>query len=618
MRSRVHLFLLPALGFLLALGIFVPPAERTVYSRPLSNNVLARALDVELGRAPATKARQPLSSGVMYTLLEASGELARRAAAVSTPASQELASEALSQAATQGCQHAFLNAHGKPVNIRVNQDCSRRRQAEEVIAINPTDPQNLIAGQNDNRIGFNHCGYGWSLDGGKTWGDQTPPFYGFLLADGHSADACSDPTVTFDASGNAYIAGVLFDVNSDASAVVVAKSNAAFKGTFFHSPDPSGGFQTFSATPLGVVANDNDANILNDKEFLVADANPGSPRQGNVYLTWTRFAMDTGAGVTANSPIYFSQSSDGGKTWSPGIAISGANAALCGIQSGSTNPNACDQDQGSVPVVGPDGTLYVAFNNSNTPLPGLDQQLLVSCPARKDCTQAANWTTPVKIADDVNAQPRGSTTTELTTGCPNGRPCLPPNGYRLNDFGALAVDSSSTLYFVWSDFRNGGGSCPQNGSAATATPPCNNDVFYTFSTDRGATWSPAINVTAAPQFGPTAQWQAWADVAADGSTLFIAFYDRHYGECETTGCNDITLAKVSNPASATPSVAYTRVTTSSMPNLDVASNPTQAGFLGDYLWVDVNAKGRAYIVWADTRGVGGATPEEDIYSAKKR
>jgi hypothetical protein len=40
-----------------------------------------------------------------------------------------------------------------------HQDCSLRRQAEEVIAINPTDPDNLIAGQNDSRIGFNHRGY---------------------------------------------------------------------------------------------------------------------------------------------------------------------------------------------------------------------------------------------------------------------------------------------------------------------------------------------------------------------------------------------------------------------------------------------------------------------------
>src|SRR5262249_44549811 len=172
---------------------------------------------------------------------------------------------------------------------------------------------------------------------------------------------------------NAYIAGVLFNLQMDTSpasdlqtsAVVVAKSNAALKGTAFHSPDPTGGFQTFRTTPLGVVASDTDDAIFNDKELLVADANPGSPRRDPVYVTWTRFNFATGAGGNTNSPIYFSQSTDGGQIWSPGIEISGANAALCASQSGSPNPTACDQDQGSMPVVGPEGTLYVAFNNRN-------------------------------------------------------------------------------------------------------------------------------------------------------------------------------------------------------------------------------------------------------------
>src|SRR5262249_4723568 len=151
----------------------------------------------------------------------------------------------------------------------------------------------------------------------------------------------------------------------------------------------------------------------------------------------------------------------------------GTNATICTF--GSVTPGACDQDQGSIPVVGPDGTIYVAFGNRNTPFSGLDQQLFVSCPATKDCTNAANWTSPVKIADDVDAQPIGP---NATTGCFFGDRCLPPNGYRMNDFPSLSVDNNSNLYSVWSDFRNGGGTFPPNGSAATATPPCNNDVFY--------------------------------------------------------------------------------------------------------------------------------------------
>jgi hypothetical protein len=77
---------------------------------------------------------------------------------------------------------------GDRENIRVNQDCSLRRQAEEVIVVNPVDPDNLLAGQNDSRIGFNHCGYDFSNDGGKTWGDLLPPFWQFFLKDGHTAD----------------------------------------------------------------------------------------------------------------------------------------------------------------------------------------------------------------------------------------------------------------------------------------------------------------------------------------------------------------------------------------------------------------------------------------------
>ena len=503
--------------------------------------------------------------------------------------------------------------HGAVDNIRVNQDCSLRRQAEEVVVANPKNAKNLIAGQNDSRIGFNHCGYDWSFDSGKTWGDQIPPFYQFVLADGHTADACSDPTATFDSQGNAYVGGVLFDVGSAASAFVVAKSNAGIGGAFYHSPAP-GPFQTYSDTPLGVVASDNDPNIFNDKEFIVADASKWSPKADNVYATWTRFDTSGCPGNPCHSPIYFSQSKDGGATWSPGIEISGSNATDCTAFSGEADPNACDQDQGSHPIVGRNGTVYVAFGNGNTPNPGVNQHMIVSCPASTDCSNPASWTAPVKIGDDIGTQPFGPV---ASTGCPAGRQCLPPNGYRLDDFveGSVSVDNDGNLYFAWADFRNGGSNCNPLGSAATATTPCDNDVFMAVSTDGGATWGPTINVTPASKFGASAQWMPWGAVAADGKKLYIAYYDRSYGNCETTGCNDITMATVSKPASSSRSFKYTRITTSSMPNLVVANNPIQAGFLGDYMWTSTDTKGNPLVVWADTRGLGG-TVEEDIYLAK--
>ncbi len=573
----------------------------TARSDSPKNNILAHTLDIELGKVKPKKYEQPLSEGVMYTLLAASGELDKRAEAAKTAPGQ-LNPPAN---ATGGCPNRYVGGGSNAgPNVRVNQDCSLRRQAEEVIAVNPTNPNNLIAGQNDSRIGYNHCGYAWSFDGGKTWGDQIPPFWSFVLPDGHTADACSDPTATFDSDGNAYVGGVLFDVASNANAIVVAKSNAGIGGRFYHSPG-EGAFQEYN-TNLGVVASFDQPNAFLDKEFIVADANPDSPKANNVYATWTLFEFGTGQGVGGHTPIYFSQSTDGGATWSPGVEISGSSATYCGLFSGEADPNACDQDQGSHPIVGPDGTIYVAFGNGNTPLPGVNQVMMVTCSGSADCSDSANWTAPVKVNDLIGIQPRGP---DPATGCPGGRGCLPPNGYRVPESTSISasIDTSGNLYTVWADARNLGPNCNPLGPAVTATPPCDNDVFYAYSTDGGVSWSDAYKLTPAD----SAQWQPWSAVTINGK-LWVAYYDRSYGNCEFEGCNDITVAGVDSAASDSPSIKYTRVTTSSMPNLIPANNPVQAGFLGDYMWVTVNDKGRPLIVWADTRGLNG-TVEEDIY-----
>jgi len=594
-----------------AIGASIFTAPQVATSQGIGNHVLAHSVAVETGNARLTSKQQLVSGGVTNVALEATGVIARRVASVRAQP-QVLPP---STTGTQGCRNTFVA--GLRVNVRVNQDCSLRRQAEEVVAIDPRNPRHMIAGQNDSRVGFNACGYDWSFDGGRTWGDQVPPFYQFLMGDNHTADACSDPTATFDSAGNAYVAGVLFDIASPASAFVVAKSNANIGGQFYHSP-VAGPFQTFSDDPLGVVASDNDPNIFNDKEFIVADASTTSPKRDHVYATWTRFNGATGAGVGGDSPIFFSQSSNGGATWSPGIEISGANAAACTAFSGEANANACDQDQGSHPIVGRNGTIYVAFGNGNTPTLGLNQHLFVKCPATRDCTNPASWTSPTKIGDDFGMQPIGP---DPVSGCPGGRQCLPPNGYRMDDFveGSISVDNAGRLYAVWADFRNGRGStCDWNnaaaGRAAVATPPCNNDVFFAFSTNGGATWSRTINVTPVGRVGNSAQWMPWSAVSPDGRHLFVAYYDRRFGRCEFTGCNDISMATIGNPTSAARTMVYQRLTTASMPNLVVANNPVQAGFLGDYMWVATDSRGNPHVTWADTRGRGG-TVEEDIYLA---
>jgi hypothetical protein len=563
---------------------------------PVSNPVLRHALDAELGRVPHTADAPTISSGVMYSLLDQTGALRRKAERTGFhPRDVEIAG-------TEGCRNEFVG--GGQTNSRVTQDCSLRAQAGEDIAVNPLDASNILVGQNDSRIGFNHCGYAWTLDGGSHWGDQTPPFFQVPLLNQKPAEVCADPTVAWDSEGNAYVAGTIFNIGAPENAVVVAKSNAKIHGAFFHSPDPQGGFQEYSTMPLGVVTNDDE--VFDDKPFVTADAHEDSPKRDWVYVTWTRVGPEHEDGFRQIFPIIFSQSEDGGITWTTPIEISGEAADVC--------PGECNEDQASHPIVGPDGTIYVTFANHNA-MNGGWQILMVKCPADEDCTEEEAWTEPVIVSDLTGGEPVGPS----AAGCPSSSQCLPPNGYRMSESWSVSssVDNEGDLYVVWADFRNNTNQgC--TGAAITATPPCDNDVFYSVSRNGGETWSEPRVVTprSTARFGETAQWQPWSGVTADGTRLWIAFYDRSYGDCETTGCNDITMAEVNDPAAEEPTYEYSRVTTSSMPNLTTAENPIEAGFLGDRMSLSVDGQGRAHVVWADTRAHAGSAPETDVYYAR--
>src|SRR2546425_11377674 len=270
-------------------------------------------------------------------------------------------------------------------NTRVNQDCSFRRQAEEDIVFNPAEPTNLVAGQNDSRVGFNQCGIDWSTDNGKHWGDLLPPFRQKVnnpaaeeptpsdpnrhtVAGGsgtlHTYDAGSDPTVAFDSQGRAFFSCVAFDVFSDAALIYVTQSPAGAHGSYFRN------LATFGRN--FVVAEDNSPAAVHDKEFITADTFAASPNRDNVYVTWTVFNFTCGPTHSGycSSAIYGSMSTNHGLTWSTPEEISGRNAALCGFGGFFTgNPadnDKCNFDQGSDPGVLPNGDLVVVFNNGNT------------------------------------------------------------------------------------------------------------------------------------------------------------------------------------------------------------------------------------------------------------
>jgi hypothetical protein len=372
---------------------------------------------------------------------------------------------------TVGCNNR--NSGGK--NVRVNQDCTFRRQAEELIKVNPTNPNNLIAGQNDSRVGWNKCGFDYSFDGGKTWGDGLPPLYqrlnnpptGHTMAGGrgtgHSYDAASDPALAFDSQGNAFFSCVTFDVNTDASAVIVTRSPKEAGGSFYNNV-PASGSQY-------IVVEDNSPNFFHDKEFIVADAGPTSRFRDNVYVTWTVFefgarcARPPALTGYCSSAIYFSRSTDHANTWSAPKEISGNNSQLCFLGNyfdPRRQPNDCSFDQGSDPIVLSDGTIVVVFNNGNTAATNPnDQQLSVF-----STDGGMTWSRPTKVGDDFSyGQPL----------CNFGRgpePCIPGAWIRTNDFPRIAVGKSNDELFVtWQDYRTG-----------------NLDIHLSRSLDFGATW----------------------------------------------------------------------------------------------------------------------------------
>ena len=95
----------------------------------------------------------------------------------------------------------------------------------------------------------------------------------------------------------------------------------------------------------------------------------------------------------------------------------------------------------------------------------------------------------------------------------------------------------------------------------------------------------------------------------DGN-LYVGFYDRQFGQCETTGCNDISLAGSGDG----DAWSERRITTGSMPNVPCDVNPFQCGFAGDYMSIQF-ANNKMYLIWADSRGRELGTPDFDAYFA---
>jgi hypothetical protein len=532
--------------------------------------------------------------------------------------------------------HTLGCVPGTGRNVRVNQDCSYRRQAETEIAANPRDASNLVAGQNDSRVGFNQCGIDFSMNRGSTWGDLLPPFRQKLnnpqaqlptagdpnahtiLGDQgtlHTYDAGSDPSVTFDSRGRAFFSCVTFDVASNASGLFVAQSPSDAKGSYFFN----------IGSPLGdrpfMVVEDNSPLVFHDKEFIVADSYRSSPNRDNVYVTWTvfRFGADCDGGTPdapafCRSPIYGSMSTDHAVTWSTPTEISG-RSPLCHLGNAfdpSQPEDACDFSTGSDPVVLPNGDLVVAFNNGNTAADNPNgQQLAVHCRPSGSSTAGTarlNCDAPTKIGDDVIAgEPQ----------CDFGRgpeECIPGAFIRTNDFPRSAVSTrTGGVYVVWQDYRHG-----------------RYDVQMAVSGDRGRTWSSSRTVN--PRRDELDHYFPAVDIgeSASGDRVGVSYHRTHRVPGEnatpadgfTPGRDPGVGRQLSDYDLAGGRPSHTPLDAIRLSPMFRPPDGVQTGFNGDYTGLVVIGRNEAHPIWSDTRNVArhpdfnGVVRDEDVFTQR--
>ncbi len=453
----------------------------------------------------------------------------------------------------------------------VNTDCEGTAPHNETtIAVNPTNPLNIIASANDYQLLVTSGGTiketifsraHVTFDGGKTW--TTYPIFD------KDYSATGDPAVAFDASGTAYLAtlGFLFSqgrfccTNPD---ILVAHSTDGGK-TWSTPGRIAHGTGTFSSP-----------GIFNDKEYITAWGN------GNAIVTWTVF-HDGFKGITINSPIFAAVTHDGGNIWTSGVEISGSASFCIGAQGG----NACDQDQFSVPTVASDGSIYVAFESLANSTTGRDQYLVV----KVDPATGQRIAGPSQVAGLID----GLTDYPFDA---EGRQTYQDSQFRTNSAGNITADPTNSLHLavVWSDMRNSTLPAPSDPYQAKT----NSDISVSQSTDGGVTWSPATTIQASGD-----QFMPWGAYDASGK-LHIGYFDRSYDSANHKF--GYTLASETTPGSL--NFTFTQVTTTlSDPTqgdrwfsgTTVNSNfPHPSSFIGDYSGINVGANG-VVLLWTDMR-----------------
>jgi hypothetical protein len=198
---------------------------------------------------------------------------------------------------------------------------------EPSIAVNPSNPQQLVGAFQDN------ASAAYSRDAGQTWTlaeGTAPPDY----------KVSGDVSVAYDNQGHAFLCYIAFDKLGTEN----YWAHGATRNGIFVRRSSDGG-RTWDKDASVVIAHPTQPGIpFEDKPYIVAETTH-SKYAGNLYIGWTEFSLD-------KSIMLFARSTDGGRTWSKPLEI-------------STREGLPRDDNGAVEgftgAVASDGTLYVVW-----------------------------------------------------------------------------------------------------------------------------------------------------------------------------------------------------------------------------------------------------------------
>jgi hypothetical protein len=441
-------------------------------------------------------------------------------------------------------------------NVDVSNECGP--QSETFITVDTNKPRSLAAGSNE-IFRLPMRGY-FSSNGGTSWGGVDLPLPASKSKSGF--DFGSDPSLTFDSSGNLFYGYIVVDFSG-----VNSPNGFGINGTAMAVARSTDGGKTYPAATF--FAFQGGENHFNDKPMITADANVSSSFRDNVYIAW-----DAASGGSTGGGVLVGTSQDHGATFS-----------IARVD----DPSGPGRSIGASPAVGPLGEVYAAWNDYR-----------------------ANAIVFNRSFDGGNTWGTPGTVSRKTLPFDIG---IPAESFRRAlVYPSLDVDRSSgihrgRIYCSWMDL----------------TPANVTDIFISYSDNNGATWSTPTPVTD-QFLSAVDRFNHWMSVDSVTGDVNVAFYDTRNDLTGSRYQTDYYLARSSDGGATWNAPDTRVSTVSSNEHDCNGIFPCQGinygNQQGDYEGL-VSYGGVSYPVWTDSRrqldaSSGCRRPYlmEEVFSAK--